>query len=338
MLRQNYGGRKQQHHQPGYARSQSRRWRRTPSWGGAPWSYTPDNSNDDDSQNDANDGQEGETTAGDPGGCLSDRCTADYIAWVQQALNQVGSQLKITRILDRETINAINRFKQQHAVPAREYYASPLLEQALVKAGAPQPPAFRRLPCGPSDVKTVLLPLINRYRGSIPPHYLLAWITVESGGKLGDLTKLCERGYFQVHPEESQDLKLDHDRMSTDPAYSVEGGIKLVNYYASGVDKLAKAYGFPRAGDVFWGLVKLRHWIPSASARIILRMRKDNIPIATWDGIRQYVAANPNIGFGGFDVAAGIRSVDNFLATANRWWLWLHGPGASAAAAVKPGQ
>lgn len=294
-------------------RHSSRRWR------GWSWAPFPD-VDDDDSSDDSDDS---DSEVGVQSGCLEDRCTSDYVGWVQQSLNQMGAKLKATRMLDRETINAINQFKQHHGVPFREYYASPIIEQALVKAGASTPPAVRRLPCGPTEVKAVLVPLLNRYRGAIPPEYLLGWITVESGGKLGDLTKICERGYFQVHPEESQDLKLDHDRLSTDPAYSVEGGIKLVRLYASGVERLADQYGINKGGDLFWGLVKLRHWIPSAPARILLQMRRDGASVTSWDSVRQYVQSKGNLGFGSFDPRAGIHSVDNYLGAVGRWRKWL---------------
>lgn len=284
-------------------------------FGRGDWGTSPSGSWDDTNQ--------AEVSGATPGGCLEDRCTSDYIGWVQQSLNQLGARLNITRILDRDTINAIQRFKLRHGVPAREYYASPVLEQALLKAGASSPPPVRRLTCGPTDVRRVLLPLLNRYRGDIPVEYLLGWITVESGGKLGDLTKLCERGYFQVHPEESQDLKLDHDRLSNDPAYSVAGGIKLVQMYKAGIDRLSQQYGFSKGGDLFWGLVKLRHWIPSAPIRILLRMHKDGTPVSTWDSVRQYVQTNPALGFGSFDPRAGIKSVDNYLAAVSRWRKWL---------------
>jgi peptidoglycan hydrolase-like protein with peptidoglycan-binding domain len=295
-----------------------------------PWPYWRADSDNDNTPDSSDDIDQTEISTGSPSGCLEDRCTSDYITWLQQALNQLGSRLKITGILDRATINAINQFKVRNGVPAREYYASPILEQALVKAGATSPPPVRRLPCGPTDVKSVLLPLLNRYRGDIPVEYLLGWITVESGGKLGDLTKLCERGYFQVHPEESQDLKLDHDRLSTDPAYSVMGGIKLVQMYRAGIDRLAPQYGLNKGGDLFWGLVKLRHWIPSAAIRILMRMQKHGVPVITWDSVRQYVQANPALGFGGFDPRAGIKSVDHYLAVVSRWRKALSGTQASA--------
>jgi hypothetical protein len=311
-------------------KSGTHRWKRHRPWSGSygsvpwPWNYPPDSDDDSQGDDDGSDSQEVQTSPdGSTNGCLEDRCTSDYIAWVQQSLNRLGSSLKFTRVLDRSTIVAINQFKAKYGVPAREYYASPVLEQALLKAGASQPPPARRLPCGPTATRD-LVPLLNKHRGDVPLHYLLAWITVESGGKLGDLTKICERGYFQVHPEESQDLQLDHDRLSTDAEYSVAGGIKLVKHYAAGIEKLAQQLGLPRGGDLYWGLVKLRHWIPSAPMRILLRMQKEHVPIVSWVGIRQYVASNPQLGFGAFDPRAGFKSVDRFLALAARWWLALN--------------
>jgi peptidoglycan hydrolase-like protein with peptidoglycan-binding domain len=262
----------------------------------------------------------GETSLAPTSGCNEDRCTREYVSWVQRSLNQLGSKLIINGLLDRNTINAITQFKRKNGVSGREYYASPVLERALVQAGATSPPTPRRLPCGVTDLK-VLLPLLQKYRNDIPLEYLLGWVTVESGGKLGDLTKICERGYFQVHPEESQGFRpnLDHDRLSTDPDYSVKGGVQLVNYYRNGVVLLADQLGIDKNSDLFWGLVKLRHWIPSAPQRLLARMSQEKIPISSWESIRQYVTANPALRLGGFDPRDGVKSVDKYLAVAARW-------------------
>jgi len=257
-----------------------------------------------------------------PAGCNEDRCASSYIAWMQRSLNQLGGKLSVTAVLDRPTINALTHFKQGHGVSWREYYASPKIEQALLQAGATPPPPVRRLACGPTGLRQ-LLPLLRRYGADIPAEYLLGWITVESGGKLGDLTKICERGYFQVHPEESQDLKLDHDRLSTDPAYSVEGGIKLVRKYAAGVKSLAGQFNLNKDTDLFWGLVKLRHWIPSAPVRILSQMRRDGVAVTDWNSVRQYVRLKPALGFGSFDPRSGVNSVDNYLVAVARWRKFL---------------
>jgi len=261
----------------------------------------------------------GEIATSPPAGCNEDRCASSYITWMQRSLNQLGGKLSVTGVLDRPTINALTQFKQGHGVSWREYYASPKIEQALLQAGAAPPPPVRRLACGPTNLSQ-LLPLLRQYGADIPAEYLLGWITVESGGKLGDLTKICERGYFQVHPEESQDLKLDHDRLSTDPAYSVEGGIKLVRKYAAGVQSLAGQFNLNNKDtDLFWGLVKLRHWIPSAPARILTQMRRDGVAVTDWNSVRQYVRSKPALGFGSFDPRSGVNSVDNYLAMVARW-------------------
>jgi peptidoglycan hydrolase-like protein with peptidoglycan-binding domain len=264
----------------------------------------------------------GEIATPSPAGCNEDRCASSYIAWMQRSLNQLGGKLSVTGVLDRQTINALTQFKQGHGVSWREYYASPKIEQALLQAGATPPPPVRRLVCGPTGLSQ-LLPLLRRYGADIPAEYLLGWITVESGGKLGDLTKICERGYFQVHPEESQDLKLDHDRLSTDPAYSVEGGIKLVRKYAAGVKSLAGQFNLNKDTDLFWGLVKLRHWIPSAPLRILSQMRRDSVAVTDWNSVRQYVRSKPALGFGSFDPRSGVNSVDNYLAAVARWRKFL---------------
>jgi hypothetical protein len=153
----------------------ARRWRRNrpsrpayPYWG--MWS-TPVSLIDGDDSQDADDGsQELESTGGDTALCIEDRCTSAYIAWMQQALNQLGAGLKFNGTLNRETISAINQFKQRRGVPAREYYASPRLEQALIGAGAAPPPAVAKLPCRPTPLK-VLLPLLEtpeRHSGALP--------------------------------------------------------------------------------------------------------------------------------------------------------------------------
>jgi hypothetical protein len=124
--------------------------------------------------------------------------------------------------------------------------------------------------------------------------------------------------------------------MSTDPEYSIAGGIRLVKRYAAGVEQLARQLAFPRTGDLYWGLVKLRHWIPSAAQRIVLRMKQDGFPVTSWEGIRQYVLSHPQLSFGGFDPRQGIASVDRYLSLAKRWWIALANRGANQAQAAQP--
>ena len=159
-----------------------------------------------------------------------------------------------------------------------------------------------------------LVPILNRYRGDIPLYFLLGWIQTESGGNIADRTKLDERGYFQLHPGESQSLKVDHQRLSTDPDYSVWAGIQLVRMRASQAARL----GFQQGTELLWRATKWRHWVPGAVDVIVADMKKNAVQPSSWSVISQYVSANRNrlIGLfkakfnGTWDPVVGIANVD----------------------------
>lgn len=121
----------------------------------------------------------------------------------------------------------------------------------------------------------------------LPLGLLVGWIAKESGGKLarhpqpgpGD-THLDERGYFQLLPVESKMLSLQHEKLSTDPRYSINGGLALVGRYMGAADKLDIA---PRGSSYYWKIVKLLHSMGPNQVKKIVNRAKDAGKTSSWD-------------------------------------------------------
>jgi hypothetical protein len=177
----------------------------------------------------------------------------------------------------------------------RDALVLPVLRNA---AAAPPPPvvAAPGTPPASAFVRAVpgarrwalLAPLLDRYRGEIPLDFLLGWIAVESDGRIDVVTSLDERGFFQIHPDESKDARppFQHRRLSTDPDYSVQAGLQLVRYYA---DLARHRFPWiPSGSELFWRIVKLEHAMGSGLAwKLLSQMRARGIE-TTWEAIKRY--------------------------------------------------
>jgi N-acetylmuramoyl-L-alanine amidase len=167
----------------------------------------------------------------------------------------------------------------------------------------------------PAQRIAALIPLLNRYRGDIPLEFLVGWLMVESGGCNSVVTHLCERGYFQIHPEESADHNFDHRRISTDREYSIMKGIELIKAHAANTARL----GFTPGTDLFWHMVKLRHWLPKGVQQTLSLMKTQNVQPTTWEEFKQFMMTNRAqllrmIGTSegtGWDPASGINNVES---------------------------
>jgi hypothetical protein len=253
--------------------------------------------------------------------CKDDRCSSGYIRWLQSSLNHIlGTRLAESGKLDHATQRAVRAFKKSKRVKTKEAYSGPAIEAALLAAGAAPPPALAKAPCAVSSAAE-LVPLLEKHRGDIPLPLLMGWIQVESGRSLGSLTSICERGYFQLHPDESALLGLDHDLVGTNADYSVFGGVALVKHYRQAIDKLARKHGIDRGGDLYWRLVKLCHWIPSAAEKILTAMQKQGASPRDWEAVRAFASDHRETLTARIkrDPIDGLDSVDRMFAQVEAW-------------------
>ena len=123
----------------------------------------------------------------------------------------------------------------------------------------------------------------------IPLGVMVGWVAKESGGKLTSTTSLDERGYFQLMPDESKSLGLDHQRLSMDPDYSIAAGVKLIQKYADKASGIAIA---PKGSSYFWRLVKLIHTMGASAVAKIIAGAKDAGAASSWDALERHALAN----------------------------------------------
>jgi peptidoglycan hydrolase-like protein with peptidoglycan-binding domain len=253
--------------------------------------------------------------------CRKDWCDPNYVRWAQRSLNRIlGLQLKEDGNLERKTRGALRSFQTKYGLKADSSLGT-ATEKALIAAGAAAPPAIRQMPCGATST-VELVSLLNKYRGDIPLDFLLGWIRVESGGRIDSLTNLCERGYFQVHPEEAADYGIkNHQDISFNRDYSIQAGLEIVKRCLARARALADKYGLPKQGKLFLGLVKMHHWIPSGPDKILGDMRARGVKPASWDDLKAYVANEENRKrlikiLKGFDPLQGVNNADKTLNNA----------------------
>jgi hypothetical protein len=125
----------------------------------------------------------------------------------------------------------------------------------------------------------------------VPLGVAVGWIEAESGGRIDEVTSLGERGYFQLLPEESSDLGLQHVRLTSDSAYSLSAGFKLMTYYQRAVVRIVTGAGcdYVRAGSEYqWRLVKLAHSMGQGALKVIFADAVKSNSVVSWDMLRSF--------------------------------------------------
>jgi hypothetical protein len=155
----------------------------------------------------------------------------------------------------------------------------------------------------------------------IPPEFLLAWAEHESGGKWSVITKLNERGYFQImgpHPNQSASISgteagsigLSHEQhvalsgrfdaagkpiepTAAEKRFMVQAGVKLAKRYRTLGDSLLTDNGINAWSEAdHWRMAKLFHGGPGFAKDIVHKAKRAlGRPPASWADM--YNAAAP---------------------------------------------
>jgi hypothetical protein len=205
----------------------------------------------------------------------------------------------------------------------------------------------------------------------LPTDFLLAWISHESGGQLTVVTKLNERGYFQImgpHTERNSQGQLtaktltqveagqigltiadtgtgagtpdskptDVGRLTTDGDFSLQAGVKLVQFYNRTATTFAQNQGLAWTTGDMMRLTKLMH-NGVGSASTLMANAKAALGGATptsWEAF--YKAARPGLSAGFVAVLDNATAVGGVVAGATGVMTTKSDPRALAAPSVRP--
>jgi hypothetical protein len=133
---------------------------------------------------------------------------------------------------------------------------------------------------------------IKTYAQWVPIDFLLAWIDVESGGQLDNVSEIGERSLFQIHPDEQSMLNIpdaDFQALTTNAALSLKYGVMEAMKYATYAKRALAAAGVEWHGRDFWKMTKLFHGafsIPSATLQAF-KTENHRGPVS-WDELQTW--------------------------------------------------
>ncbi len=176
--------------------------------------------------------------------------------------------------------------------PARPDYEPDVPTSTLGPSGVPTSTGFKLV--------DKILGALKRASASanLPLGLLVGWVAKESNGFLatkpqpgpGD-TKLDERGYFQLTPEETRTIAKtdsrfgDHQRLGADSDYSINAGLALIGHYAGIVSR----FGVAQPGSsYFYRLVKLAHSMGSGQTKKVVEAAKKAGRAGSWDALQAF--------------------------------------------------
>lgn len=174
----------------------------------------------------------------------------------------------------------------------------------------------------------------------IPTDFLLAWISQESDGSIRTVTGLNERGFFQImgpHVSEGTAVTLRKTeagmiglgldatgtgpadttaRLSTDEDFSLQSGVKLVQFYRRFANRVAVEQGLSWSEADMWRLTKLGHnGVGSANQAVQAARAVLGRAPASWE--EMYKAAVPTLSGGVTQAVNSATAVGGVVAGAS---------------------
>lgn len=156
-------------------------------------------------------------------------------------------------------------------------------ERVAIPPDVPAPPPGKSKWSGVNAIMPMLQSAASA--SGVPLGLLVGWIGEESGGKITSYTKLDERGFFQLMPSESKTIGVDHKRLSTDPQYSIDAGVLLIQDYVKSTRKLNVA---KEGSSYFWRLVKLGHSMGKGQTKKVVEAAKQAGKAGSWEELKEF--------------------------------------------------
>lgn len=151
--------------------------------------------------------------------------------------------------------------------------------------------------------------LVEKYAGSIPVPFLLAWMQRESDGNPCSYTTMRESGLFQLMPPDNTDQggtteaalraacvgstqQTSRDLTDDEKNEQIRSGVQYVNVMRDRAHAKLRAAGldWSESSPDFWRMVKLQHAYPGPTATwLTAATTKLGRPPATWDEFRSAI-------------------------------------------------
>jgi hypothetical protein len=206
-----------------------------------------------------------------------------------------------------------------------------------------------------------LRPKVTRLAAAsgIPTDFLLAWISQESDGSIRAVTGLNERGFFQItgphvsggtavtlRETEAGMIGLGLDatgtgpgdataRLSTDEDFSLQSGIKLVQFYRRFANRVAVEQGLSWSEADMWRLTKLGHnGVGSAKQAVQAARAVLGRAPASWE--EMYKAAVPTLSGGVAQAINSATAVGGVVAGASGSMVTKSDPRPTRAPVARP--